>query len=161
MTTKDAIDTLDRIDDLFGELSNNLIYVCEESPSLGVTREVEQKIVDHCCASLERLVEADKNLQRIACSLKGNVDRIPQSSLHLPESTCRTIATAAKEIGVTVQSMQGLDAEYRSLARQESTLTQLSVILKDSGETLEKLFDRMRKEIDALLGGEVYHGSSV
>lgn len=159
MTTKDALETLERIDDLFGAISNSLVYVCEELPSLGVTREMERKIVDQCCASLERLVEADKSLQRLARSLKGNVDRVPDSSVQLPDSAGRTIAAAAKEVSTTVQQMHDLGTDVRSLAQRDTTLSQLQVLLNQSSEALKKSLDVMRKECDALLGGKVYHGS--
>jgi hypothetical protein len=153
MTTQEALDTLDWIDDLFGSISNSFVQVCEELPSMGLTKEMEARIVHFCCTSLEQLVEEDKRLQEIMRSLKGNTDRVPRGPSHAPGSATQIIATAAQHVGVVVQSIHGLAAEYKSLARQQPALSRLEVLLSDSGASIENSFAQMRNEFDALLAG--------
>ena len=159
MTTQEALDTLERIDDLFGEISNSLVYVCEELPSLGVSREIEHGIVTHCCVLLEKLVDIDKNFRQISRSLRGNVDHVLRGESHLPESIRTIVASAAKEVSTAVQSMHGLSSEFQSRAAHDASLHQLNVVLKDSGETLRTSLDRLREEFSALLTGTAHSDS--
>jgi len=91
MTMTEAVEKLERVDDLFGEISTNLVHVCEELPSLELPKSTEERIVGFCCTFLERLVEEDRSIQRILNSVKGNVDRVPHTPCRAPDGAAQAI----------------------------------------------------------------------
>jgi hypothetical protein len=153
MNMQEAVEKLERVDDLFGEISSNLVYICEELPSLTLPKETEDRIVGFCCAFLERLVEEDKSMQRILKGVRGNVDRVPRTHCSRPDGAAAAVETTTKGIWQNVQSMHGLIAEYQSLSGEQPRLKLLSALLNESGASILKAFGAIREELGALMNG--------
>jgi len=151
MNMQEAVDKLDHVDDLFGEISSSLVYICEELPSLELTKPTEDHIVGFCCTFLERLVEEDKSIQRIRAGIVGNVDRLPHTRCCPPEGARATIEKTAQELRQHVQSMDSLVDEYRRLATERSGLKLLCSLLGNSGVNVRKAFEGIRGAFDSIL----------
>ncbi len=151
MTMTEAVERLERVDDLFGDISTNLVYICEELPSLDIPKETESHIVGFCCTFLERLVEEDKSIQHILSSVKGNIDRIPSTHCCAPEGAAPAIEQTTSELWKNVQSMDALIREYRGQAGSRPSSPLLSTLLNESGANILKAFEGIRAELGSLL----------
>src|SRR5512135_2209733 len=153
MTMTEAVERLERVDDLFGDISTNLVYICEELPSLNISKETESRIVGFCCTFLERLVEEDKSIQRILSSVKGNIDRIPSTHCCAPEGAAPAIEQTTSELRKNVQSMDALISQYRGQAGGPPSSPLLGALLNESGANILKAFEGIDAELGTLLEG--------
>ncbi len=151
MDMQEVVEKFERVDDLFGDISSNLVYICEELPSLEIPKETEEHIVGFCCTFLERLVEEDKSIQRILSGVKGNVDRVPHVPCRAPTGAPAAMESTTRELGQNVQSMHTLITEYRSLAEHQPGFRLLSTLLNESGANIVKAYDGIREVLESVL----------
>ena len=153
MTMTEAVEKLERVDDLFGEISSNLVHVCEELPSLGLSKANEERIVRFCCSFLEHLVEEDRSIQRILNSVKGSVDRVPHTPCKAPDGAAPALEHTAAALRKNIQSMDDLIKEFCGAGNQKSVSPALGDLLRQSGDDIRKTFEAIRAEFGSLTDG--------
>ncbi len=153
MTMTDAVEKLEHVDDLFGEISTHLVHICEEMPSLKVPKDVEEKIVGFCCTFLERLVKEDKSVQRILSSVRGNVDRVPSTHCSAPEGARQAIERTTSELQENQRSMDTLVCDFRTTAADKPYFPLLNALLSESETGILEAIKGIRAELGSLAEG--------
>jgi len=144
MNTPTATDDFQKSLALFGSISNNLVYITEELPSLALPKETEQRVVSFSTTFLECLVEADKNIRQLMTVLSSVPPRVPEHAAHIVE-------TIRGELSNNVQAMHALVMDLRSHPTGRHDLTPLSVLLNESGANILRDFVGIQEILGSIL----------
>jgi hypothetical protein len=144
MNTTTATDDFQKALSLFGGISNNLVYITEELPSLALPKETEERIVSFSTTFLECLVESDKNIRQLMTVLSSVPSRVPENAGHVVE-------TIRGKLSNNVQAMHALVMDLRSYSPERHDLTHLSVLLNESGANILRDFVGIQEILGSIL----------
>lgn len=129
----------------FGSISNNLVYVTEELPSLTLSKNLEERIVMFSCDFLEFLAFYDGRLRRLLAS-PGPVPAhgpIQKEGFQLLEDF-------RAQFRVHVERMHMLISDVRSQVAGLPCGAAVETLLSESGANILKAFLAIREQIDPL-----------
>ncbi len=130
----------------FGAISNTLVYVTEELPSLNLSKNLEDHIVAFSCDFLEFLAAQDTRLRNLLTSLQS----APSHGTSPAEGT-GILEEVRQQLWEHIEQMHLLIMTVRSRAAEQPSVTLLEVLLNESGATILKAFLAIREILDPLL----------
>lgn len=144
MNTQSATPLFSEALTLFGDISNNLVYITEELPSLRLTPETSDRIVSFATDFLECLVEVDKKIQRLLTVVDSSPSRTPENAGQILEAV-------RSDLWKNIQTMHTLVTDFRSRAKQRDEFTLLSVLLNESGANILRDFVRIQDILEGII----------
>jgi hypothetical protein len=129
----------------FGSISNNLVYVTEELPSLTLSKGLEERIVMFSCDFLEFLASYDSRLRNLLASLGPNPAHGP-----IQREGFQLLEDFRRQLWVHVEGMHVLITDVRSQAAGLPCGPAVETLLNESGANILKAFLAIRELIDPL-----------
>jgi hypothetical protein len=129
----------------FGSISNNLVYVTEELPSLGLSKSIEERIVMFSCDFLEFLASYDTRLRNLLVSLGPNPAQGP-----IRGEGAQLVEDCRQQLWVHVEGMHMLVNDVRSQVATLPCGPAVETLLNESGANILKAFLAIRELIDPL-----------
>ncbi len=128
----------------FGSISNSLVYVTEELPSLSPGSDIQERIVAFACSFLEFLASYDTRLRNFLASLGPDPAQGPPGGEQMLEEFRR-------HLWEQIEGMHRLITDVRAQVAGQPCGPQLETLLNESGATILKAFLAIRELLDPLL----------